>query len=260
MFNNYPRPSEAEYEKNKSKLNALNNPVRLNIVEGLKNKEKMNFGEDYIENYSMNTHEIHRYLIENNINIGRQMLSQHLRKLLEAGLIDRIRVHHNGNGAVPMIYSYFLKEDAFDDLLLDLNFFRDEINTFVEIYKNSESRKCKNNCVVTVLNGIDKGKILTINEDETAFIGRQSADRPIENPSLLVLSRSYNSVSKISEPHLKVFNKNGTWFMLDESSSNGTYYSNKELKKGEAKEIPNNSVVQLSKGEGSVKLYFTYNQ
>lgn len=261
MINSCATISADDFESIRIKISALNNPIRWEILQMLRRKEVNSSNNCYIENYSMSVREIGEKLKEKDIITAVQNLGQHLKLLRKAGLVDRTMVNYNDVGLPIPHYLYYLKVDAFDDLFLEVNFFRDELNSYVDLYKESKELKKYHDCVLTVFNGVDKGKRLTIDADERAFIGRRSLSyKDSDNDSVsLELSNSYESVSSINKPHLIVYNKRGTWYMRDESSTNGTYCSHDKLKRGKAKEIPNNSLIKLSKGQGSALLYISYN-
>lgn len=126
----------------------------------------------------------------------------------------------------------------------------------MDLYKESEESMKHEDTVITVFNGEDKRKQLSINEDDVAFIGRRLSDRPANfSCSSLILSNCYKTVFSIRNPHLKVYNRNGCWYIKDENSLYGTYCYNKELKKDEAKKLPNNSLIKLSKGPRYALIY-----
>ena len=73
--------------------------------------------------------------------------------------------------------------------------------------------------------------------------------------NLTVLRRSGTNVSK---PHLKLFNRDGKWCILDEGSSNGTFVRDDEIIVGKPTPIRNNSFIKLSRGNGGAVIYFSY--
>ncbi|RAP54713.1 MAG: hypothetical protein BZ137_00760 [Methanosphaera sp. rholeuAM130] len=259
-FAKYDKISEEEY-KIFGAASAMNNITRIGIIKILFKQMKTDQSlHHYVENYSLTTNEINdRLKKEYNIEISEQMLGQHLKKLRINDFINRIPVttDHEGNPLKTSRYAYFFKDYAIVNLFFEVSPLRDSLKRVFNLYKQSEERKNEDNCVITVFNGEDSGNTLTLDKNELAFIGKRSADRPIDDCSLLALSRSYDTVSRISKPHLTVYNENGTWFIVD-NSTNGTYYSNKKLDKGVATELPNDSFIKLSNGPGSAVLHFAY--
>ncbi|AWX31727.1 FHA domain-containing protein [Methanosphaera sp. BMS] len=263
MIASSPTISQDDFKIITDKISALNNYNRWKILEILRMNEKNRVDQfNKIKYYAMSTNQIRDKLEEKKIFITTQMIGRHLKDLREAGLVDRIRVKHckgDANSQSPC-YVYYITTDAFTDLLLLVNFFREDINTLVDLYKYTKESKMHNDCVMTVFNGQDKGKTLDISKDETAYIGRISANGPDDCYSpALILSNSYTKVSSIMDPHLKVYHQKGKWYILDESSENETYCSNEKLQKGVARQLPNNSIIKLSKGKGCALIYFNYN-
>ena len=261
MISSCAETGKDDYKRITDKISALSNPIRLMIVESLKKKEKKYPRDEHPTwKFSMNSSEISEDL-KKDFKIGPQGIGQHLKRLRKAGLVDRSRSFRdeNGVGIANPVYDYYLKTDAFDDILLGLYSFRDRINSYVDDYKESKEAQEHGNCVITVLSGDDEGEKLVVEENQVAYIGRKVPTRNKDESPLLGLSENYESVSSIVRPHLTVYKDKGIWYMKDESSTNGTYCDSHQLTKGVAEEIPNNSLIKLSKGPGSVQLYFRYN-
>lgn len=254
--------SEEDLDQIMLQFDALSNKNRITILESMRKNEQKNSIESYGgEYYCMSANEIREELRKIHIEIAPQMVGQHLKKLMKAGFIDRIKIRIKNDKSISKhVYGYYRKEDAFENLFFKVNFFKDEVTTFVDWYEKSKESKKDSDCVITVFNGVDRGEQLTINKDQVAFIGKRSPERPVDyGSSALILSNKYSTVSSINTPHLIVYNKNGTWYMMDMKSFNGTYCSQYELERNKPFELPNNSLISLSKGEGSALLYCSYN-
>lgn len=241
-----------------SKSAAINNDVRFSILKILRDYDKVKSNKSKSPLYSR---EINFLLTGYNINITPQMLGQHLKILVESGILGEVIVKKEIPNKVGKrnVKAYILKEDAFEDLFLDINFFSDELLSFFELYeinKKFNNRKC---CTLTVFNGKDKGKTYKINRNECAVIGRKGNDdlRKINNRKI-VLDNSYNTVSNILKPHLKLFYEDGDWYIFDEASSNGTFIGDNPVPSSIKTKLKNNSFLKLSNGKGGVVFYCSF--
>ena len=238
-----------------SKLSAINNTIRFNILKILRDYQKNNTKSTKDPLYSR---EINLILAEYNINITPQMLGQHLRTLVEADLLEEITIKKEVPNRMGRrnVKAYELKKDAFEDLFLDINFFSDELLSFFELYDINNKFKLEDSCALTVFNGADKGKTFQIHKSDCAWIGRD--DNVEDNEyKLISLDKSYKTVSKVTKPHLKLFYDDG-WYILDEKSSNGTFISDNQISYGVKTKLPNNSFIKLSKGEGGIVFYCSF--
>ena len=102
-----------------SKLAAINNQVRFSILKILRDYQKVNSSKSKTPLYSR---EINLLLTGFNINITPQMLGQHLKILVEAGILDEVFVKKEIPNKVGKrnVKAYVLKEDAFEDIMNEL--------------------------------------------------------------------------------------------------------------------------------------------
>lgn len=244
------------------KIAAVNNKARFAILEILRDHEKSNKSNALVEDDPLYSRQINMSLLKDyNIEITTQMLGQHLKQLTEAELIEQVLIRREIPNKVGLrtLKAYVLREDAFEDLFLDISFFTDEILTFFDIYKNSQEYVDGTHCVLTIYNGVDKGKTFTVNKDETVLIGREENFDAGDLASFtILLDNSYTSVSRVSKPHLKLFYMDDNWYIVDESSSNGTFILDKKIKKGQKTKLRNNTFLKLSKGTGSAIIYCSF--
>lgn len=242
-----------------NKLAAVNNNVRFYILEILRDFQKKNKINNDDPLYSR---EINGILLNNyNIDITPQMLGQHLKQLLDAGLIEEIIVKKEIPNKIGLrsVKAYVLKEDAFEDLFLEITFLSDELLSFFDLYKSNQKFHDGKHCVLTIFNGVDKGKTFKVHKDETILIGRQGNFNISDLSSFtILLDNSYSTVSNVSKPHLKLFYKDDDWYILDEESSNGTFISDKEVPKGVPTRLKNNSFLKLSRGNGGAVIYCSF--
>lgn len=241
------------------KLSAVNNGVRFAILEILRDNQKYNQSQSKDPLYSR---EINSILLNNyNIEISPQMLGQHMKQLKQANLVSEVEIKKEVPNKVGKrgVKAYVLKEDAFEELFLDINFLSDELFTFFDLYKSNQKFHDDENCVLTVFNGVDKGKTFKIRKDETVLIGRKASFSQVDLASFsILLDNSYDSVSNVSKPHLKLFYENDGWYIIDESSSNGTFIGDIEVRKGIATKLKPNSFLKLSRGNGGAVIYCSF--
>ncbi len=246
-----------------TKLAAVNNNVRFSILEILRDFEKSNKKSDgSFKKEPLYSREINSILLNNyNINITTQMLGQHLKQLVESELIEEYTVKKEVPNKVGRrsVKGYVLKEDAFEDLFLDVSFLSDQLLTFFDLYTSNQRFSDGEHCVLTIFNGIDKGKTFKVHKNETIFIGRES-DFDINDIAsfTILLDNSYSTVSNISKPHLKLFYEDDGWYIMDESSSNGTYIADKKVPTGVKTKLKSHSFLKLSKGNGAAVIYCSF--
>ena len=245
------------------KLAAVNNEVRFSILEILRDFDILNKTQDNsYRKDPLYSREINNILLNNyNIDITPQMLGQHLKQLLEADLVEEYVVKKEVPNKIGKrsVKSYILKEDAFADLFLEINFLSDNLLSFFNLFKSNQRFSQDKHCSLTVFNGADKGKTFTINRKETVAIGRRGDASEIDSDSVnIMLDNSYLTVSNISKPHLKMFYKDDAWHVLDEESSNGTYIADVEIPKGQEVKLKPNCFLKLSRGNGAAIIYCSY--
>ena len=105
------------------KLAAINNKVRFSILEILRDNSK-----EPLYSREINSILLNKY----NISITVQMLGQHLKQLVESELIQEVTVKKEVVNKVGQrnVNGYSLKDNAFEDLFLEISFFSDEILKF----------------------------------------------------------------------------------------------------------------------------------
>ncbi|AMK14928.1 FHA domain-containing protein [Methanobrevibacter olleyae] len=246
-----------------TKLAAVNNNVRFSILEILKDFQKNNMnGDNSFKADPLYSREINTLLINNyNISITTQMLGQHLKQLLKADLIEELIVKKEVPNKIGKrnVKAYVLKKDAFQDLFFEVSFLSEELLSFFDLYKVNQHLNDDKHCVLTIFNGVDKGKTFKIHKNELVLIGRKDNFNPNDLTSFTIpLDNSYTTVSNVSKPHLKLFYKNNEWCILDEASSNGTFIGDKKVTIGKITKLKNNSFLKLSKGIGAAIIYCSF--
>jgi DNA-binding transcriptional ArsR family regulator len=246
-----------------TKLAAVNNNVRFSILEILRDFERANKAADgTFKKTPLYSREINSILLNNyNIDITTQMLGQHLKQLAEAGLIEEVNIKKEVPNKVGLrsVKGFTLKEDAFEDLFLDVSFLSDELLTFFDLYKSNQRFSDGQHCVLTIFNGEDKGRTFKVHKDEEVLIGRKANfDEDDIDSFAILLDNSYSTVSNVGKPHLRLFHKDDGWYILDEGSSNGTYIADRKVPAGIETKLKANSFLKLSKGNGGAVIYCSF--
>lgn len=246
-----------------TKLAAVNNNVRFSILEILRDFERVNkTSEGTFKKEPLYSREINSILLNNyNINITTQMLGQHLKQLAESDMIEEVSVKKEVPNKIGRrsVKGFTLKEDAFDELFLDVSFLSDELLTFFDLYKSNQRFSDGEHCVLTIFNGEDKGKTFKVHKEETILIGRKANFNANDLASFtILLDNSYSTVSNVGKPHLKLFHKDDGWYILDECSSNGTYIADRKVPTGIETKLKANSFLKLSRGNGGAVIYCSF--
>ena len=241
------------------KLSAVNNKARFSILEILRDHQKYNQSQSKDPLYSreINSELLNKY----NIEISPQRLGQLMKQLKDANMVKEVEIKKEVPNKVGKrgVKAYVLKEDAFEDLFLDITFLSDELFTFFDLYKSNQKFHEDGNCVLTVFNGVDKGKTFKVRKDETVLIGRKANFSQDDLASFsILLDNRYDTVSNISKPHLKMFYKDDGWYIIDEASSNGTFIGDLEVQKGRPTKLKPNSFLKLSRGNGGAVIYCSF--
>ncbi len=238
------------------KLAAVNNVVRLAILEILRDSQNRKSQSSPLYSREINDILLNSY----NIDITPQMIGQHMKQLMEAELVEECTVKKEVPNRIGprSVKGYVLKEDAFKNLFLEISFLSDELLSFFDMYESNIRAHDGDYCVLTVFNGVDKGKTFKVHKSQTALIGRGGSDENLDESGKIVLDSTYSTVSSIDKPHLKLFYKEGHWHVLDSESSNGTYIVDREIPKGVETRLKNNSFLKLSRGNGGVIIYFSF--
>ena len=225
------------------KLAAINNKVRFSILEILRDFQKLNMNPDStFKKEPYYSREINDILLNKyDISITPQMLGQHIKQLLGAGLIEE----------VP------LKKEVPNKI--GARNVSDELFSFFDLYKVNQKFIDEDYCTLTIFNGADKGKTFKVHKDETVLIGRKADFSPSDLASFtILLDNSYTAVSNVGKPHLKLFYKDDSWCILDEGSTNGTFIGNNEIMTGKVTPLRKNSFLKLSRGEGGAVIYCSF--
>jgi DNA-binding HxlR family transcriptional regulator len=246
-----------------TKLSAVNNKVRFSILEILRDFHNINVDEnDNFKKDPLYSREINSILLNNyDINITPQMLGQHLKQLMDADLIEEVSIKKEVPNRVGRrnVKAYVLKEDAFEDLFLEINFLSYELLSFFDLYNINQRFHDGEHCVFTIFNGVDKGKTFKVHKNETVLIGRKDNFKESDLAAFaILLDNEYKSVSSVGKPHLKVYYKDDSWYILDESSSNGTFIGDRKVPNKVETKLKSNSFLKLSRGNNGAVIYCSF--
>ncbi len=246
-----------------TKIAAVNNKVRLLILEILRDFHNGNLSDNILfKKDPLYSREINSILLNNyGIDITPQMLGQHIKQLIEADFIEEVSIKKEVPNKIGRrkVKGYILKKDAFDNIFLSINFISDELLSFFGLYDINQKFNDGEHCVLTIFNGMDKGKTFKVHKNETILIGRKGNFKERDLASFtILLDNSYESVSNVSKPHLKLFFNQDSWCIVDNDSSNGTFLDDKIVQKGIVTKLEKNSFLKLSKGDGGAVIYCSY--
>lgn len=239
------------------KISAIDNNVRFAILEILRDYQKTSDNQKLLYSRELNTLLLKKY----QISITPQMLGQHLKQMVNANLLEEkiIKKEVPNKIGKRSVKGYSIKNDAFEELLLEVSFLTDELIRLKQLFKSNYEYNNGRHCILTILNGEDKGKNYKIHKDETIIIGRKDTYNKNELLTFtILLDNTYTKVSSIDKPHIKLYNKDNHWYIVDQNSLNGTYIDDKKIPLKTETKIKNNSFIRLSKGVGSAIIYCSY--
>ncbi|MBE6494659.1 MAG: FHA domain-containing protein [Methanosphaera stadtmanae] len=243
-----------------SKLSAVNNKVRFSILEILSEIDENNQQKDNIIKEPLYSRELNSFLLKRyEINITPQMLGQHLKQLEGAKLIEEVHIKKEVPNKIGprTVKAYKINTDAFKDLFLDVNLFTKELLSLFKLYESHEEVNDGEHCILTVLNGVDKGKTFKLNKEDKILVGCKEFDNQIISSTILLDSK-YSKVSSISNPHAYIFYQENQWIILDKDSKNGTFIDNKLVYNDCLTKLKNKSFLRFSKGTGSAVFFCSF--
>lgn len=241
-------------------MSAINNEARFSILEILLDVESSN-QTNVIQKEPLYSREINCILFKKyNIKISPQMLGKHLKQLENADLVEEVDIKKEVPNKIGprSVKAYKIKHSAFKDLFLEINLFTSELLRLFEAYQKNQNLKEDKHLILTVLNGKNRGETYKINGEEIRYLCRKSRYNLRLDSEFITLDRTYSEVNDESSPHLKIYCQEDTWYVLDESSENGTYINDRKVVKEKATPLTNNSFLRLSRGSGSVVLFCSY--
>ena len=185
---------------------------------------------------------------EEGISISLTAIKNHLTKLLDAGLIKKEAGFHNNNP----VTNYILIPGALEALSMDINTLNNRISHIQdEIITSSYQLP-----VIKVLGGEDDGKIFPLIKDSVK-IGRKGEMNQYDHDYKddIILSNSYESVTRVFKPHATLKKIGGDWIIEDKNSKCGFYINNGKQRVTD-KTLKNRDKIRLALGDGGAELVF----
>ena len=185
---------------------------------------------------------------EEGIVISLTAIKNHLTKLLDAGLIKKEAGLHN---EMP-VKNYILIPGALEALSMDIN----TLNSRIIHIQDEISKLSYTLPLIKVLGGSDDGKMFPLVKDSVK-IGRKG-EMNIRNPEYqddIILSNSYESVSRVFKPHATLKREGESWIIKDSKSKCGFYINNGKQRQ-ENVTLKNRDKIRLALGDGGAELVF----
>jgi hypothetical protein len=185
---------------------------------------------------------------EEGIVISLTAIKNHLTKLLDAGLIKKEAGFHN---EMP-VKNYVLIPGALEALSMDIS----TLNSRITHIQDEISKSSYQLPLIKVLGGSDDGKIFPLVKDSVK-IGRKG-EMNIRDPEYqydIILSNSYESVSRVFKPHATLKLEGGSWIIEDNQSKCGFYINNGKQRLKSVK-LNNRDKIRLALGDGGAELVF----
>lgn len=227
------------------RVDAISNENRLKLLIII-GRETNNTGEFRKSTYLRSLG--HSLKKDYGISISLTAIKNHLAKLLKAGLIKKEAGFHDNKP----VTNYFLIPGALEALSMDINTINNKLaNVQEEIIKSSYELP-----ILKVLGGEDDGKIFPITK-ESVRIGRRG-DVDLDDPEYqndVVLSNSYESVSRVFKPHATLKLEDGKWMIEDKESKCGVYLNSSNSRNSNIT-LKNKDKIRLALGNKGAELVF----
>lgn len=235
------------------KIDVLGNDVRLKllIIIGAESKKKH-------ENRGLTDVRELTSILKRKFDIGMSEtgVRKHLNFLLNAGFIKREpgSAERSSRGE-RAVMNYVLVKGALEGVNKEINQLTNQIANITEEMAESDFSYP----FVKVLGGKDDGKTVSLMKDEVLLgrIGRLDPEDP-EYREDVTLSNSYQSVTRITQPHAILTHEKGEWYLKDNESKGGVFVDNEKLTDDKIK-LKDSDIIKLALGEGGAELVFISN-
>lgn len=227
-------------------LNALANPVRLQILSSL-------------ESRPMELKEIAAITRTSYENIRK-----HLDKLLLAGLVrkDAGMSSETMTGIHP-VWKYSLAPGGMEQIITNLSMFskvpltithRDLATQLSSIRKDISSQFGVTSPCLYLSSGPEEGKIFPLEGDSIPLGRIDPTDSSYKHSqkTIVILSQEYKSVSRISRPHARIYHSE-TWEIEDCGSTSGTFINTEPIPVHTRREIVDGDIIILGTGNLSAR-------
>ena len=230
-------------------LNALANPVRLQILSAL-------------ENRSMELKEIASLTKTSYENIRK-----HIDKLLLAGLVrkDAGMSKETMTGIHP-VWKYSLAPGGMEQIITNLSMFSkvpltithsDLASQLSSIRKDISEQFGVTSPCLFLTSGPDEGEIFSLSGDKIPLGRIDPSDKSIQQmqSSHVMLSQDYKSVSRITRPHARIYHGD-SWEIEDCGSTSGTFINTEPILSNTRREIVDGDIIILGTGNMSARFLF----
>lgn len=230
-------------------LNALANPVRLQILSSLETRP--------MELKELAT--LTRTSYEN--------IRKHIDKLLLAGLVrkDAGMSSETMTGIHP-VWKYSLAPGGMEQIITNLSMFSkvplsithtDLATQLCTIRKDIITQFGETAPCLYLTSGPDEGKIYSLTGTKIS-LGRIDPIDPsaqIKNKNNIMLSHEYKSVSRITRPHARIYHSD-IWEIEDCKSTSGTFINTEPIPVNTKREISDSDLIILGTGNMSARFLF----
>jgi len=230
-------------------LNALANPVRLQILSSLETRP--------MELKELAT--LTRTSYEN--------IRKHIDKLLLAGLVrkDAGMSSETMTGIHP-VWKYSLAPGGMEQIITNLSMFSkvplsithtDLATQLTTIRKDISSQFGVTAPCLYLTSGPQEGKIFSLSGEKITLgrIDPSDSSTYMKNKNHILLSSDYKSVSRISRPHARIYHDE-RWEIEDCKSTSGTFINTEPIPVNTRREISDGDIIILGTGNMSARFLF----
>jgi DNA-binding MarR family transcriptional regulator len=209
---------------------------------------------------------ISKCLHREHIQSSRINTKNHVDKLLKLGLIRKRAGERNSRAVMQYVFVPGRVEAAIrilnEVLGMNLDF---ELREKAQKAKEKLAEILEEYATLRVLGGLDDGLVFPLRKNEIKLGRIDYANKnnyDFEND--VVLSNSYEAVTRVSKPHSKLVCEDGKWYIEHCEGLNGTFILKKDLLHNDKKpvvnrkELTDDDTIILATGLKSVSLVFRY--
>ncbi|MDI6720086.1 MAG: FHA domain-containing protein [Methanomicrobiales archaeon] len=191
---------------------------------------------------------------------------KHLDKLLSIGVIRKeAGLGRPTSKGIHPVWEYSLVPGSLEAIVRNLGLFSNIRITAIDRDLTDRLRQVRGKVsdelmdrypALMVMGGPEDGRIFRIRGDRVR-IGRIDPEDPEKHEEDLVLPEEYRSVTRISKPHVRILQVQGTWYVEDCGSTGGTFLNNRKVEGGRRESLQDGDVLELSRGVQGVRLLLT---
>jgi DNA-binding transcriptional ArsR family regulator len=230
-------------------LNVLSNPTRLRILK-------------FIEHHPKEVREIAK-----EIDTSYENTKKHLDKLLKTGVIKKEAGmgRQTSKGALP-VWKYSIIPGGMEGIIRNLSIFSNidvrigesEINDKLDDIRKMIAEESGSDVpVLVMLGGEDDGSAYPLKSDDVR-IGREDHSAPQYSSSddAVVISGSYEAVTRVTKPHARFFKRHNIWYFEDCDSTGGSYINSEKITPFRETVLKGGDMIGLGRGPRGARLIF----